>query len=169
MGSRNALFGAVLIVAVWAITGPIFHYSDTWQLIINTGTTIVTFLMIFLAQNDSNRNMLSLHLKLDEVIRSHDQADNVFIASEDHSEEELRDKIEALKELSTAAQLLNKPPDSMSSDEIDSREILFDKLKKDVEENPSDEVVRKYLGSIESPSQQVEPSSHRSLPDNSNQ
>ena len=74
---------------VWAITGPVFHYSDTWQLVINTGTTIVTFLMVFLIQNTQNRDMSALHLKLDELIRVNEDARNKLMNLEDFTEEEL--------------------------------------------------------------------------------
>jgi low affinity Fe/Cu permease len=73
------------------VTGPLFHYSDSWQLVINTGTTVVTFLMVFLIQATQNRDATALHLKLDELIRSTREARNTFAALEDASDEELRD------------------------------------------------------------------------------
>jgi low affinity Fe/Cu permease len=82
------LFAVVVLVA-WAISGPFFHFSDTWQLIINTGTTIVTFLVVFLIQNTQNRDARALHLKLDELIRSHVPARNDMIDIEKLSDEEL--------------------------------------------------------------------------------
>src|SRR6266852_2684481 len=69
VGSSWAFIFAVLIIVVWAGTGPIFHYSDTWQLVINTGTTIITFLMVFLIQNTQNRDAKAIHLKLDELLK----------------------------------------------------------------------------------------------------
>ena len=80
---------ALFIVIVWAATGPIFGYSDTWQLVINTGTTIVTFLMVFLIQNTQNRDAKTIHLKLDEIIRSIRRAHNEMIDIEKLSDEEL--------------------------------------------------------------------------------
>jgi low affinity Fe/Cu permease len=68
LGSACAFAAAILIILIWGLTGPMFHYSDTWQLIINTGTTIVTFLMVFLIQNTQNRDAKAVHLKLDELI-----------------------------------------------------------------------------------------------------
>ncbi len=67
-------------IAVWAVTGPMFHYSDTWQLVINTGTTIVTFLMVFLIQNTQNRDGAAIQAKLDELIRAHHEARNMYMA-----------------------------------------------------------------------------------------
>ena len=80
---------AVLVIIVWAVTGPLFHYSDTWQLIINTGTTIVTFLMVFLLQNTQNRDTTAIQLKLDELIRANQNARNGMLCLEDLSEDEL--------------------------------------------------------------------------------
>lgn len=78
-----------ILVLVWAATGPFFHFSDTWQLVINTGTTIITFLMVFLIQNTQNREGAALHAKLDEVIRSLEQAQNRFIGLEQQDEEHI--------------------------------------------------------------------------------
>jgi len=81
---------AVGVIIAWALTGPLFHYSDTWQLIINTGTTIVTFLMVFLLQNTQNRDTTAIQLKLDELIRANRNARNMMFGLEDLSEEELK-------------------------------------------------------------------------------
>ena len=80
---------AVLVIIVWAVTGPIFGYSDTWQLVINTGTTIVTFLMVFLIQNTQNRDAKAVHLKLDELIRALKGARNQLVDLEKLSDDEL--------------------------------------------------------------------------------
>jgi low affinity Fe/Cu permease len=80
---------AVLIILVWAITGPIFRFSDTWQLVINTGTTIVTFLMVFLIQNTQNRDSAAMQLKLDELIRALNGAHNGLLDLEELSDEDL--------------------------------------------------------------------------------
>src|SRR5690349_22296506 len=88
-GSPMAFITALTIVIIWAVTGPIFGFSDTWQLIINTGTTIVTFLMVFLIQNTQNRDSTALHLKIDEIIRALDSAQNSVIDLEDLEEEDL--------------------------------------------------------------------------------
>ena len=78
-----------LLVVAWAASGPVFHFSDTWQLVINTGTTIVTFLMVFLIQNTQNRESAALHAKLDELILSVDKAQNAYIGLERRSEREI--------------------------------------------------------------------------------
>ena len=89
LGSKWAFVGAILIIVVWAITGPIFGYSDTWQLVINTGTTIITFLMVFLIQNTQNRDARAINLKLDELIHAIDTAQNQMMDIEKLSDEEL--------------------------------------------------------------------------------
>ena len=89
LGSAWAFCGAILIIVVWALTGPTFHFSDTWQLIINTGTTIVTFLMVFLIQNTQNRDAKAVHLKLDELIRALKGARNKLVDLEELSDDEL--------------------------------------------------------------------------------
>lgn len=94
MGSPVTFFMASLMIIAWALSGPYFHYSDTWELIINTATTIITFLMVFLIQNSQNRDMKSLHLKLDELIRSNKKARNSLLALETMTELEL-DQLEA--------------------------------------------------------------------------
>ena len=89
LGSAWAFATAIVIILIWGLTGPLFHYSDTWQLIINTGTTIVTFLMVFLIQNTQNRDAKAVHLKLDEVIRALKGARNELIDLEKLSDEDL--------------------------------------------------------------------------------
>jgi len=89
LGSAWAFIGAIFIIGVWGLTGPTFHFSDTWQLIINTGTTIVTFLMVFLIQNTQNRDAKAVHLKLDELIRAVQGARNRLVDLEKLSDEEL--------------------------------------------------------------------------------
>jgi len=93
LGSHWAFLAAVAIIMVWLISGPIFRFSDAWQLVINTGTTVVTFLMVFLIQSTQNRDAKAIHLKLDELIRC-SEARNVFADLENATEEEL-DEFEA--------------------------------------------------------------------------
>jgi low affinity Fe/Cu permease len=104
LGSAWAFVGALFIILVWAITGPTFHFSDTWQLIINTGTTIVTFLMVFLIQNTQNRDAKAMHLKLDEVIRALGKARNEMVDLEELSDEELNKLEEQFRRLREKAE-----------------------------------------------------------------
>ena len=91
VGSSWAFLLAVLVVLVWAVSGPVFGFSNTWQLVINTGTTIVTFLMVFLIQNTQNRDAKAMHLKLDELIASREQARDLLIDMEDCTDHELEE------------------------------------------------------------------------------
>src|SRR5947207_3058009 len=88
-GHYLAFTFAVIVILVWAVTGPFFGFSATWQLVINTGTTIVTFLMVFLVQNAQNRDAKAVHLKLDELIHALADADNDLMRAEDESDDEL--------------------------------------------------------------------------------
>jgi low affinity Fe/Cu permease len=90
-GHPIAFLLAVAVVLVWIVTGPLFNYSDTWQLVINTGTTIITFLMVFLIQNTQNRDMMSMQLKLSELVLAMKGAENKFAAIEDLTDEELEE------------------------------------------------------------------------------
>jgi low affinity Fe/Cu permease len=105
VGSYWAFIVAVSVIIVWAFTGPIFGFSDTWQLIINTGTTIVTFLMVFLIQNTQNRDAKAIHLKLDELLRGVDKARTRLVDLEDLSDDELaklQEEFRTLREQVTA-------------------------------------------------------------------
>src|SRR6476659_7579238 len=88
-GQPLTFAAALAIIVVWAVTGPLFHYSDTWQLIINTGTTIVTFLMVFLIQNSQNRDGAAMQAKLDELLRAVDKAREQFIGIEHLTDEQI--------------------------------------------------------------------------------
>lgn len=103
VGSAWAFVAACLLIVVWAVTGPMFYFSDTWQLVINTGTTILTFLMVFLIQNTQNRDAKALHLKLDELIRTAKSARNTLVDAEDLSDEELGKFELEFQKLSTKA------------------------------------------------------------------
>jgi low affinity Fe/Cu permease len=89
-GSTAAFIIAFFIIIVWLISGPLFKFSDTWQLVINTGTTIVTFLMVFLIQRSQNKDSIALHLKLNELVLAHEFASNRLVSVEDISEDELK-------------------------------------------------------------------------------
>ena len=99
VGSPYAFLLGVLIVVVWAVTGPAFGYTDTWQLVINTGTTIVTFLMVFLIQNTQNRDAKAMHLKLDELIRALSSARDRLVHLEDLSDADLAKLEDEFKKL----------------------------------------------------------------------
>ena len=104
LGSRWAFICAIGVILVWAITGPLFHYSDTWQLVINTGTTIVTFLMVFLIQNTQNRDARAIHLKLNELIHAIDKARNKMIDVENLSDLELDELARTYEKIRTSAE-----------------------------------------------------------------
>ena len=104
LGSAWAFSGAVLVILLWLVTGPTFHFSDTWQLIINTATTIITFLMVFLIQNTQNRDAKAVHLKLDEMIRAIKGARNQLVDLEDLSDEELQKLEEQFQRLRKKAE-----------------------------------------------------------------
>lgn len=89
-GTSTAFIIALLVIVVWILTGPLFHFSDTWQLVINTGTTIVTFLMVFLIQRSQNKDALAIHLKLNEIVAAVDGASNRLIDVEDLTEAEIK-------------------------------------------------------------------------------
>lgn len=103
VGQPAASVLAVLIIAVWLLTGPLFGFSDTWQLVINTGTSVITFLMVFLIQNSQNRDTAALHVKLDELIRATHGASNALMAMEDSTDDELEALKEQYSELARAA------------------------------------------------------------------
>ena len=104
LGSAWAFAGAVVVICIWILTGPTFHFSDTWQLIINTATTVITFLMVFLIQNTQNRDAKAMHLKLDEIIRALKGARNQLVDLEDLSDEELKKLEEQFRQLRKKAE-----------------------------------------------------------------
>jgi low affinity Fe/Cu permease len=125
-GSPFAFILAVLIVIVWAVTGPIFKFSDTWQLVINTGTTIVTFLMVFIIQQSQNKDTTAIQLKLNELIACNERASNQLIDVEDLTEEEL-EKVK--KFYIKLADLAEKEKDLSSSHSLNEAEQIH-KLKR---------------------------------------
>jgi low affinity Fe/Cu permease len=98
-GSPAAVIGSIVIVLIWAVTGPIFHFSDTWQLVINTGTTILTFNMVFVIQAAQNRDGAAIQTKLDEVLRAIGTADNRLIALEEEGSEQISQLQEHYREI----------------------------------------------------------------------
>lgn len=99
VGSSWAFLLAIVVIIVWALTGPIFNFSDTWQLVINTGTTIITFLMVFLIQNTQNRDAKAMQLKLDELLMANKSARNELVDLEDLSDREIQALDEDFKKL----------------------------------------------------------------------
>ncbi len=107
---------AFLVILVWAVTGPIFHYSDTWQLVINTGTTVVTFLMVFLIQNTQNRDATAIQIKLDELVRAVKGAHNAVVSLEDAADDELEEIKAGYDRLAASAR-------ARGGDDTDSPEV----------------------------------------------
>jgi low affinity Fe/Cu permease len=116
-GSPTAFCMALLAVVVWALTGPAFKYSENWQLVINTGTTIVTFLMVFLIQQSQNKDSVAVHLKLNELLASSHGASNRMIGIEDLDEQDLREVAEFYVRLAQRAKIAGRRKESHSIDE----------------------------------------------------
>lgn len=137
-GSSAAFFIALLIVIVWALTGPIFGFSEVWQLVINTGTTIITFLMMFVIQQSQNKDTMALHLKLNELIAANDSTSNRLLDSEDLTEEELEVIKKYYRRLSSASQRRGALFSTHSLDEAEkdakTKEDKEDDEKEDREE-----------------------------------
>jgi low affinity Fe/Cu permease len=115
LGSAWAFASAAFVILVWIVTGPTFHFSDTWQLIINTATTIITFLMVFLIQNTQNRDAKAMHLKLDELIRAIKGARNQLVDLENLSDEDLKRLEEQFRGLRKQAEDTRTPSDNGQS------------------------------------------------------
>ena len=113
-GRSTTFVLALLVIVVWGITGPIFHFSDTWQLVINTGTTIITFLMVFLIQNTQNRDTEAIQVKLDELIRAMKGAHNALLDLEELEDKELERIKKSYQQLAADArrELLAHHPDT---------------------------------------------------------
>ena len=120
VGSPWSFIIAVVVILAWATSGPLFHFSDTWQLVINTSTTIITFLMVFLIQNTQNRDAHAIHLKLDELIRAVTDARNELVDLEDMSDEELQ-------KLQNEFSKLRAQNTSLISDDIKVVETVLEK------------------------------------------
>jgi low affinity Fe/Cu permease len=116
-GSPVAFFLALVVVLLWAGTGPSFDFSENWQLVINTGTTIVTFLMVFLIQQSQNKDSVALHLKLNELLAAHKQASNRMIGIEDLDEQDLREVAKFYVRLADRAKAAGPNKEAHSIDE----------------------------------------------------
>src|SRR5213596_692409 len=112
LGSAWAFAGALLVILVWVLTGPAFHFSDTWQLVINTATTVITFLMVFLIQNTQNRDAKAMHLKLDEMIRAMKGARNQLVDLENLSDQDLKKLEEQFRRLRKQAETSRTPSEN---------------------------------------------------------
>lgn len=127
-GSTVGFSAAVMIVIVWAISGPFFHYSETWQLVINTSTTIITFLMVFLIQKSQNKESLAIQLKLNELVASHKFASNRLVDVEEMTEEELL----VIRKYYSKLSALSKQEESLQqSHSIDEAEENQERKSKD--------------------------------------
>jgi low affinity Fe/Cu permease len=120
-GTSTAFIIALLVIVVWIITGPLFHFSDTWQLVINTGTTIVTFLMVFLIQRSQNKDALAIHLKLNEIVAALEGASNRLIDVEDLTEAEIKTLHTHYQRLVQMAKVDLKLTQSHSVEEAEAR------------------------------------------------
>ena len=132
-GSAIVFLSALTLVIVWAVTGPIFNYSNTWQLFINTCTTIVTFLMVFLIQNTQNRDSKALHLKLDELIRSTQGARIYYMGLEDLNDEEISELDRQFRELSknqNTNRAIQKLHQKIEAERAERRKLFDFHLKK---------------------------------------
>src|SRR5438034_7707027 len=120
-GTSRAFILAVAVVIIWLITGPFFHFSDTWQLVINTGTTIITFLMVFLIQRTQNKDALAIHIKLNEIVAALEGASNRIIDVEDLTEEEIETLHKHYRKLVEMAKKDLKLTESHSVEEAEAR------------------------------------------------
>ena len=125
-GQPLTFITALLVIIIWAVTGPVFHYSDTWQLIINTGTTIITFLMVFLIQNSQNRDAAAMQAKLDELLRAVDKAREQFIGIEHLTDQQIELVRTALER--HAKELKEKQQNGKQSTKQKSAEDTVDRL-----------------------------------------
>lgn len=138
-GSTAAIIIAFATVIVWAVMGPVFHYSDNWQLVINTGTTIITFLMVFLIQKSQNKESIAVQLKLNELVAAHEFASNRLVDVEDMSEEELK----VIQKYYTRLRDKTKQEQKLQvSHSIDEAEEIGE-LKKDIEKDVKNRVQKK--------------------------
>jgi low affinity Fe/Cu permease len=120
-GTSSAFIIAMSVIVVWGLTGPLFSFSDTWQLVINTGTTIVTFLMVFLIQRTQNKDALAIHLKLNEIVAALEGASNRLIDVEDFTEEEIKTLHKYFQELARMAKKDLSLTQSHSIEEAEAR------------------------------------------------
>ena len=123
-GTSWAFIIALTVIVVWGLTGPLFHFSDTWQLVINTGTTIVTFLMVFLIQRTQNKDAQAIHMKLNEIVAAIEGASNRLIAAEDLTEDEIHTLHSHYQELVNMSKKEAKLTMTHSIEEAEARHAL---------------------------------------------
>ena len=133
-GSTPAFFSALAIVVIWAVSGPFFHYSETWQLVINTGTTIITFLMVFLIQKAQNKESMAIQLKLNELVAAHEFASNRLVDVENMTEEEL---LVIQRYYARLSQMTKKEENLQQSHSVEEAAMQHE-LKKEREEDAID-------------------------------
>lgn len=133
-GSTPAIVIAFAIVFIWAVCGPIFHYSENWQLVINTGTTIITFLMVFLIQKSQNKDSLAIQLKLNELVAAHEFASNRLVNVENMTEDELRVIQKYYGKLSEFTKNEDSMHQSHSIDEAHEQHDLKKEMEREIEE-----------------------------------
>ena len=133
-GSPVAVLAALFVIIIWALLGPVFGYSDTWQLVINTSTTIITFIMVFVIQHSQNKDTMAIQLKLNELIAANEKASNRLVNIEDLTEEELMVLKKFYKKLSD---LSEKENDLFSSHSVDEAEGLHQFKNKSLKKLPS--------------------------------
>jgi low affinity Fe/Cu permease len=138
-GSTTAIIIAFVVVIVWAASGKFFHYSENWQLVINTGTTIVTFLMVFLIQKSQNKDSLAIQLKLNELVAAHEFASNRLVNIENISEDEMKVIQKYYSQLSSMTKKEGSLQQSHSIDEAEER----NELKKEIEEKIESDISKK--------------------------
>ncbi len=138
-GSNTAIIIAFATVVIWAAMGPVFHYSDNWQLVINTGTTIITFLMVFLIQKSQNKESIAVQLKLNELVAAHEFASNRLVDVENMTEAELK----VIQKYYTQLKLKTQNEESLQqSHSIDEAEVMHE-LKKEIEETITEKITKK--------------------------
>ena len=135
-GSTAAFIPAFFVVLIWAVSGPFFHYSESWQLVINTGTTIVTFLMVFLIQKAQNKDSLAIQLKLNELVAAHEFASNRLVNVENMSEEDLK----VIQKYYAGLSAMTKKEESLQQSHSIDEAKNMNRIKKDREEDIVDDL-----------------------------
>jgi low affinity Fe/Cu permease len=138
-GSTGAFITAFILVLTWGVTGPLFHYSDSWQMVINTGTTIITFLMVFLIQKAQNKDSLAIQLKLNELVAAHEFASNRLVNVENMSEEEMK----VIQKFYSKLSLTSKQEESLRQSHSIDEAGEMNTIKKEREEDIKDRLTDK--------------------------